>query len=73
MTMNKVLIETELFERLRRAMDIIEKNPQTAAEVSVLFKEFVESVEEITVELEEMPDVLMAETLRELFLISCME
>ena len=71
--MNKVLIETELFERLRRAMDIIEKNPQTAAEVSWLFEEFVKSMEEIAIELEEMPDVLMAKTLGELFLISCME
>ena len=71
--MSKIMIETELFERLRKAMDIIEENPQTAAEVSGLFKEFVESMEEITIELGEIPDALIAETLRELFLISCMK
>ncbi len=61
-----IIDESSLSERLRKAMDVIEKNPNTSAEVFERFKEFVESVEDIAVELK------VADTLRGLLLISHM-
>ena len=65
--------QQELFERLKRAMDIIKQNPRTSAEVAGIFREFVESMEEIVDDLATTSDEQIAETLRELVTISSME
>ena len=59
--------QKKLFGRLKVAVDIISKNPITAAEISYLFKDFVTSMEEIAYDLEEKSDEQVAKDLKEIF------
>ena len=53
--------QTDLFGRLKRAMDTISRNPKTSAGVSSLFEEFVASIEEIAHDLSTDSDECVAE------------
>ncbi len=59
------MMQKESFERLKKAMDVISSNPKTAAEVSLLFEEFVASIEEIACDLATISDEQVAENLKE--------
>jgi hypothetical protein len=59
------MMQKESFERLKKAMDVISNNPKTAAEVSLLFEEFVASIEEIACDLATISDEQVAENLKE--------
>lgn len=59
------MLQTDLFKRLKRAMDTISENPKTLAEVSFLFGEFVASIEEIAHDLAIDSDEHVAENVRE--------
>jgi len=59
------MLQTDLFERLKRAMDTISENPKTLAEVSFLFGEFVASMEEIAYDVMTDSDERVAENVRE--------
>jgi hypothetical protein len=56
----------ELFDRLKKATDIIWKNPRTSAEVLVIFEEFVSSLEQIAADLSIISDKQIAEDLDEI-------
>ena len=56
----------KLFDRLKEATDIIRRNPQTAAEIVLLFEEFVSSLEEIATDLATVPDDQVAGDLRKI-------
>jgi hypothetical protein len=62
---NREMSQTDLFERLKRAMNTISKNPKTLAEVSFLFEDFVVSMEEIAYDLTTDSDERVAENVRE--------
>jgi hypothetical protein len=54
----------KLFDRLKEAADVIRRNPCAAAEVSLLFEEFVSSLEEIAADLAMVSDDQVARDLR---------
>ncbi len=58
--------QQELFERLRRATNIIWGNSKTAAEAILIFEEFVSSFEQIAADLAIVPDEQIARDLREI-------
>ncbi len=60
------MIQEELLNRLNKAMNTISKHPKTATGISFLFEEFVASVEEITHDLLEGSDEVVANNLREI-------
>ena len=63
--MNK---QQDLFDRLRRATNIIWENPKTAAETTSIFEEFVSSLEQIAADLAVTSDEQIAGELREIIL-----
>jgi predicted transcriptional regulator len=58
--------ERELFERLKRAMEIISKSPKTAAEVSLIFEDFIATLEEIAEDLATTPDEQVSKDLKDI-------
>lgn len=59
----RVYMNDKLFDRLKKAADIIRKNPQAAAEVALIFEEFVSSLEEIAADLATISDCQVASDL----------
>ena len=57
--------QTDLFERLKRAMNTISENPKTLSEVSFLFEEFVASMEQIAYDVTIDSDENVAGNVRE--------
>ncbi len=58
--------QQELFDRLKRAANIIWGNPETTAEAILIFEEFVSSFEQIASDLAIAPDEQIARDLREI-------
>ncbi len=58
--------QKELFDRLKKATDIIRENPKTANEVIIIFQEFVSSIERIAADLTIGIDEQVAGNLREI-------
>lgn len=56
--------EQKLFERLKKALNSITQNPNTAVEVTRIFDDFVASLEDIVDDLEATSDEQTAATLR---------
>jgi hypothetical protein len=58
--------QRELFDRLKRATETIWKNPKTATEVTIIFEEFVSSIEQIATDLAVNIDEQVARDLQEI-------
>ncbi len=58
--------QQELFDRLRKATNIIWENQKTTAEAALIFEEFVSSFEQIAADLATTPDEHIAEDLRQI-------
>ena len=58
--------QQDLFDRLRKATDIIWRNPETTVEITLIFEEFVSSIEQIAADLSISSDGQVARDLREL-------
>ncbi|MFC1715579.1 hypothetical protein ACFL6S_18050 [Candidatus Poribacteria bacterium] len=48
--------QQEIFDRLKKVLDDISKSPKTAAQVALLFEDFVASCEQIAIDLKETSD-----------------
>ena len=58
--------QKELFDRLKRATEIIWENPKTVTEVILIFEEFVSSIEQIAADLAIDIDEQVARDLRKI-------
>ena len=58
--------QQELFDRLKRATDIIWENPMTSAKVILILEELVSSLEQIATDLTTNSDEHMARELNEI-------
>ncbi len=56
--------QQKIFDRLKKVLDDISKSPKTAAQVALLFEDFVTSFEEIAMDLKKTSDEETAATLK---------